>query len=41
MRASNRRMNTFLDSFSRSKRPDKDKQQLLETVIKRVRALQP
>lgn len=41
MRASGRRVNNFLDSFSRAKKPDKDKQQLLDTVIKRIKALQP
>ncbi|XP_067928317.1 exocyst complex component 6B-like [Watersipora subatra] len=41
MRASNRKANNFLDSFSRLKKPEKDKQQLLDMVIKRIRALQP
>lgn len=41
MRSSNKKMNNFLDSFSRMKKPEKDKQQLLDTVIKKVKALQP
>jgi len=41
MKASGRKLNNFLDSFSRSKKPEKDKQQLLETVMKRIKALNP